>query len=72
MKDLRVGASRSNRDAYKDAVDKVRSAHKGTVTPAHATMECPRCHTKQVVHDEPGKRVCMKCGFEFRPFNRMG
>jgi DNA-directed RNA polymerase subunit M/transcription elongation factor TFIIS len=54
------------RDAYKNAIDKVRSEHKVSITPAHATVECPRCGTKQVLTDEPGTRYCLKCGFEFR------
>jgi ribosomal protein L37AE/L43A len=56
------------RDAYRDAIDKVRSEHSGSVKQGHATVECPRCRTRQVVTDAPGMRVCLKCGFEFRPF----
>lgn len=55
------------RDAYRAAIDKVRSEHASKITPAHFTTECPRCNTKQVLTDAPGMRVCMKCGFEFRP-----
>jgi len=55
-----------NRDAYKNAIDKVRSERGASVKPAHKTVQCPRCGTKQVVTDEPGKRYCMSCGFEFR------
>jgi len=58
---------RSKRDSYANAIDKVRAAHTSSVAPAHDTMECPRCRTRQVVSDVPGRRVCVKCGFEFRP-----
>ncbi len=58
---------RSKRDSYKNAIDKVRSEHSDSVAAAHDTMECPRCRTKQVVSDVPGRRVCIRCGFEFRP-----
>lgn len=58
---------RSKRDSYKNAIDKVRSEHSGSIATAHDTMECPRCRTKQVVSDVPGRRVCIRCGFEFRP-----
>ena len=63
---------RSKRDAYSNAIDKVRSAHRDNIAPARDTMECPRCHTKQVVSDVPGERVCLKCGFEFRPRQTSG
>ena len=53
------------RDAYRDAIDKVRSEHSGSVKHASATVECPRCRTRQVITDAPGMRVCVKCGFEF-------
>ena len=59
------------RDAYKDAIDKVRSAHRDSVPASHDTMICPRCGTKQVVNDTPGMRTCMKCGFEFRPKSQL-
>jgi len=58
---------RSHKDAYKNAIDKVRSEHSGSIPPAHDTMECPKCRTRQVVSDVPGMRTCVKCGFEFRP-----
>lgn len=54
------------KSAYEDALEKIRSQHRGTVKPAHATIECPRCGTRQVVTDSPGMRICVKCGFEFR------
>jgi len=54
------------RDAYRDAIEKVRAEHAGTIKPGQLTVECPRCGTKQVMSDVPGKRVCLKCGFEFR------
>jgi len=60
------------RDAYSDAIDRVRSAHRDSVPAARSTMICPRCGTKQVVSDTPGMRTCLKCGFEFRPANQMG
>lgn len=63
---------RSNRDAYRNAIDKVRSANRDKIPAAHATMECPRCRMKQVVSDVPGQRVCMRCGFEFRPRDAAG
>ncbi len=55
------------RDAYKDAIEKVRSEHAGSIKHASITVECPRCATKQVITEAPGMRVCVKCGFEFRP-----
>ena len=57
---------RSNRDAYRNAIDKVRSAHQEKIAAAKLTLVCPRCGTKQVVTDKPGMRYCMSCGFEFR------
>ncbi len=56
------------RDAYRDAIEKVRSEHSDSIKPAHGTVECPRCGTRQVLTDTPGMRRCLKCGFEF---NRM-
>jgi ribosomal protein S27E len=58
------------RDAYSDAINKVRSEHSGSIKHANLTVECPRCRTKQVITDAPGMRVCVKCGFEFRPMGR--
>ena len=58
------------RDAYGDAIDKVRSEHAGTIKHANLTVECPRCRTRQVITDAPGMRVCVKCGFEFRPLQQ--
>ncbi len=58
------------RDAYSDAIDKVRSEHSGSIKHANLTVECPRCRMKQVITDTPGMRVCVKCGFEFRPMGR--
>lgn len=55
------------RDAYSDAINKVRSEHSGSIKHASMTVECPRCRTHQVITDAPGLRVCVKCGFEFRP-----
>jgi ribosomal protein L37AE/L43A len=55
------------RDAYSDAIEKIRSQHSDSIKPASRTVECPRCGTKQVLIDAPGMRVCVKCGFEFRP-----
>ena len=55
------------RDAYSDAINKVRSEHSGSIKHASMTVECPRCRTRQVITDAPGLRVCVKCGFEFRP-----
>lgn len=57
---------RSSRDAYSKAIDKVREAHSHSVPPAQMPVECPKCGTKQVLTDTPGKRVCIRCGFEFR------
>ena len=54
------------RSSYADAIEKVRSQHSGGIKPTHATLECPRCGTRQVVTDTPGMRRCVKCGFEFR------
>lgn len=58
------------RDAYSDAINKVRSEHSESVKHANLTVECPRCRTRQVITDTPGMRVCVKCGFEFRPTGR--
>ena len=58
---------RSKRDSYKNAIDKVRSAHQDNIASPHDTVECPRCRTRQVLTDAPGMRVCIRCGFEFRP-----
>ncbi|MDG6901151.1 MAG: hypothetical protein JRM80_04240 [Nitrososphaerota archaeon] len=58
------------RDAYSDAIERVRSQHSGSIKHASVTAECPRCRTKQVVTDAPGMRVCVKCGFEFRPLQQ--
>ena len=58
------------RDAYSDAINKVRSAHSDSIKQANLTVECPRCRTKQVITDAPGLRTCVKCGFEFRPMGR--
>ncbi len=61
---------RSHRDAYAKAIDKVREEHSGSVPAAQMTLECPKCGTRQVVSDAPGRRICVKCGFEFRPLTR--
>jgi ribosomal protein S27E len=58
---------RSHRDAYEKAIDKVREQHSASIASAKLPVECPKCGTKQVLTDAPGKRVCIKCGFEFRP-----
>lgn len=58
------------RDAYSDAIEKVRQQHSGSIKRANVTVECPRCGTKQVITDAPGMRVCVKCGFEFRPLQQ--
>ncbi|HZW85774.1 MAG TPA: hypothetical protein VFE91_07740 [Nitrososphaerales archaeon] len=58
---------RRGRDAYSDAIERVRAQHPGTIKHASMTVECPRCKTKQQITDAPGMRVCLKCGFEFRP-----
>ena len=58
------------RDAYSDAINKVRSEHAGSVKAPNVTVECPRCGTRQVISEAPGMRVCVKCGFEFRPLQQ--
>jgi len=58
------------KDAYRDAIDKVRSQHSDSIKPTNVTVECPRCKTKQVITEAPGMRVCVKCGFEFRPLQQ--
>jgi len=58
------------KDAYRDAIDRVRSQHSDSVKAAQVTVECPRCKTKQVITEAPGMRVCVKCGFEFRPLQQ--
>ena len=60
---------RKSRDAYRDAIDKVRSEHRDSFTPTKTTMTCPKCGTVQQVPDVQGMRNCVKCGFEFRPVN---
>ncbi len=55
------------RDAYSDAIDRIRSQHADSIKHAKLTVECPKCGTKQVIAETPGRRVCVKCGFEFRP-----
>lgn len=54
------------RDAYADAIERVRSQHRDKVAPARLTVECPMCRTKQVIVDAPGMRRCVSCGYEFR------
>ncbi len=54
------------RDAYSDAINRVRSEHSGSVKPASMTVECPKCGTRQIITDTPGMRVCVKCSFEFK------
>jgi hypothetical protein len=58
---------RYHKDAYSAAIEKVRSEHRTTIPSPRNSMECPKCGTMQVVSDAPGMRVCVKCGFEFRP-----
>ncbi|MDV3277950.1 MAG: hypothetical protein LYZ69_05725 [Nitrososphaerales archaeon] len=58
---------RGRRDAYSDAIEKVRSQHRDSIKPARSTVECPSCGTRQVIPDTPGMRRCLKCGYEFRP-----
>ena len=58
------------KDAYSDAIEKVRSQHPGSVKAPTVTVECPRCRTRQVITEAPGMRVCVKCGFEFRPLQQ--
>jgi DNA-directed RNA polymerase subunit RPC12/RpoP len=57
---------RSNRDAYAKAIDKVREQHASSIPSAQMPVECPKCGTKQMLTDSPGKRVCIRCGFEFQ------
>jgi len=58
------------RGAYSDAIDKVRAQHSDSVKHPSVTVECPRCRTRQVINEAPGMRVCVKCGFEFRPLSQ--
>jgi len=58
------------KDAYSDAINRVRSQHQDSIKSASVTVECPRCKTKQVITEAPGMRVCVKCGFEFRPLQQ--
>jgi len=58
------------KDAYSAAIDKVRAQHSDSIKSANVTVECPRCRTKQVITEAPGMRVCVKCGFEFRPLQQ--
>ncbi len=37
---------------------------------ASMTVECPKCGARQVITDKPGMRVCVKCGFEFKPLQQ--
>ena len=55
----------SKRDAYRDAIEKVRAQHSGSIKSPHGTVECPSCGTRQVITDAPGMRRCLKCGYEF-------
>jgi DNA-directed RNA polymerase subunit RPC12/RpoP len=59
--------ARSHRDAYAKAIDKVREQHSASMAPAQTPVECPKCGTKQIISDTPGRRICIRCGFEFRP-----
>jgi ribosomal protein L37AE/L43A len=58
------------KDAYRDAIERVRAQHSGSIKAPSITVECPRCKTKQVITEAPGMRVCVKCGFEFRPLQQ--
>ncbi|HUI01486.1 MAG TPA: hypothetical protein VLU99_08505 [Nitrososphaerales archaeon] len=58
---------RSRRDDYAKAIDKVREQHASSFAAMQAPVECPKCGTRQILSDAPGRRVCIKCGFEFRP-----
>lgn len=58
---------RSHRDDYAKAIDKVRAQHSATIAPPQVPVECPKCGTRQIISDAPGRRVCIRCGFEFRP-----
>ena len=58
------------RNTYSDAIDKVRAQHSDSIKHASVTVECLRCKTKQVITEAPGMRVCVKCGFEFRPLQQ--
>lgn len=58
------------KSAYGDAIDKVRSQHSDSIKAATVTVVCPRCGTKQAITEAPGMRVCVKCGFEFRPLQQ--
>ncbi len=62
-----IELARSHRDAYAKAIDKVREQHSASIAPAQTPVECPKCGTKQIISDAPGRRVCIRCGFEFRP-----
>jgi ribosomal protein L37AE/L43A len=53
------------KDAYSDAINKVRLQHSDSIKAPSVTVECPRCRTRQVITEAPGLRVCVKCGFEF-------
>ena len=55
------------RDAYKDAIDRVRSQHSDSIRHANLSVECPKCGSRQVITDDPVMRVCLKCGYEFIP-----
>ena len=57
---------RSHRDAYAKAIDKVREEHSTSFGPAQTPVECPKCGTKQIISEAPGRRVCIRCGYEFR------
>ncbi len=61
---------RSQRDAYAKAIDKVREQHSASFAGSGPSVECPKCGTKQILSDVPGRRVCVKCGFEFRQMDR--
>jgi ribosomal protein L37AE/L43A len=58
------------RSSYGDAIERVRAEHSASIKQANVTVECPRCRTRQVITETPGMRVCVKCGFEFRPLQQ--
>ena len=38
-----------------------------SIAPNQVPVECPKCGTKQMLTDTPGRRTCIRCGFEFKP-----
>jgi ribosomal protein L37AE/L43A len=56
---------RKERNAYANAIARVRDAHSADISSRTTSVECPKCGTKQQIEATPGKHTCIKCGYEF-------